>query len=162
MGDTTTERGDCAFEGERVTSSTANIPQKKVCEDCGGNGDSFPARVTIYRSGVWMWRWKKPFIFRGTTNTPCRTCGGKKERTRMVDRKPHREICRLCHEVSRVGFSVPDEIWAAGVHVSQIHEILCVRCFTRLADERGVEWDEHIEFYPVSRITFERCLEKKT
>lgn len=68
-------------------------------------------------------------------------------------RKTHREICSLCHEVSRVGFSVPNKIWKAAVHRSQIEDIICLRCFTRLADERKVQWDEEIKFYPVSQIT---------
>lgn len=68
-------------------------------------------------------------------------------------RKPHREICSLCHEVSRVMFEVPNEIWKLAVHISQVNTILCLRCFTRLADERGVKWDENIRFYPVSWIT---------
>ncbi len=70
-------------------------------------------------------------------------------------RKPHREICSLCHEVNRVGFFVPNEVWRAGVHISQVNDIICLACFTRLADERGVEWDKEIEFHPISRIAFE-------
>lgn len=68
-------------------------------------------------------------------------------------RKTHREICSLCQEVSRVGFSVSGETWKLAVHRSQVNDIVCLRCFTRLADERGVEWDKEIEFYPVSWIT---------
>lgn len=71
------------------------------------------------------------------------------------ERKPHREICALCHEVSRVMFHVSNDAWQAGLHQSQWNEIVCLFCFTRLADERGVEWDTGIEFYPVSRITLE-------
>ena len=71
----------------------------------------------------------------------------------MVQRKCHREICSLCHEVSRVGFFVPDKVWELVVHRSQINDILCLRCFTRLADEKSVEWDKNIEFYPVSWVT---------
>lgn len=71
----------------------------------------------------------------------------------MPDRKPHREICSLCHEVSRVGFHVPDKIWKLAVHESLLFSIICLFCFTRLADERGVQWDREIEFFPVSQIT---------
>jgi len=66
------------------------------------------------------------------------------------ERKPHREICCLCHEVSRVGFHVPNEIWELAVHGKHTNSIICLQCFTRLADERGVEWDKEIKFYPVS------------
>ena len=67
-----------------------------------------------------------------------------------MERKSHREICSLCHEVSRVGFHVPDEVWELSVHRSQINSLICLRCFTRLADERGVGWDKDIKFYPIS------------
>jgi hypothetical protein len=74
------------------------------------------------------------------------------------ERKAHREICSLCHEVSRVGFKVPNEIWKLVVHVSQIESLICLNCFTRLADERGVEWDKDIQFYPTSRVTLDKWL----
>lgn len=35
------------------------------------------------------------------------------------DRKPHRQICNLCHDVCRVDFWVPDDIWALALHESQ-------------------------------------------
>jgi hypothetical protein len=50
--------------------------------------------------------------------------------------------------VSRVDFWVPDDIWKLAVHRSQLHDILCLRCFTRLADERQVCWGEDIRFTP--------------
>ena len=65
----------------------------------------------------------------------------------------HREICSLCHEISRVGFWVPDEIWKKVVHTSKMNDIICLRCFTRLADEKSIQWDEEIKFYPVSQKT---------
>lgn len=67
--------------------------------------------------------------------------------------KPHREICGLCHEISRVGFWVPNKVWAATVHEHFRESIICLRCFTRLADEKQVQWDAGIKFYPVSWIT---------
>lgn len=67
-------------------------------------------------------------------------------------RNPHREICHLCNEVSRVGFHVPDETWQAALHESQWNSVVCLSCFTRLADERGVEWCQGIGFYPMSRV----------
>lgn len=70
-----------------------------------------------------------------------------------VERKPHREICALCHSVSRVGFSVPNEVWKVVVHRIHLESILCLGCFTRLADEKSVKWDKDIKFYPVSWIT---------
>lgn len=71
----------------------------------------------------------------------------------MTERKPHRQICSLCHEVSRVDFWVPDNIWQLGLHESQWNSIVCLQCFTRLADERDVEWNRVIRFYPASRVS---------
>lgn len=76
----------------------------------------------------------------------------------QLTQKCHREICSLCHEVNRVGFHVSNEIWKGAVHKSQVEAIICLTCFTRLADERGVEWDKDIEFYPVSRVKHERVI----
>lgn len=73
--------------------------------------------------------------------------------------KPHREICSLCHEVSRIGFSVPNGIWKAVVHKKYQNDILCLQCFTRQADEKGVEWDKKIDFYPVSWITHTKIID---
>lgn len=78
-----------------------------------------------------------------------------------TERQPHREICSRCHEVNRVGFHVPDEIWRLAVHVSELNSILCLRCFTRLADERGVQWDEEVEFFPTSWITLQAGLDAR-
>lgn len=78
----------------------------------------------------------------------------------QIQRKPHRQFCSLCHEVSRVDFNVPNDIWELAVHISQIHGIICLRCFTRMADERGVEWDNDITFRPASQITQDRIRER--
>lgn len=69
-----------------------------------------------------------------------------------------REICKLCYHVNTVGFSVPNDVWRA-VAEDSVSLVMCLGCFTRLADEKGVEWDKQIEFYPVSRITHLRGLE---
>jgi hypothetical protein len=66
-----------------------------------------------------------------------------------------REICKRCHEESAVGFTVPDEVWAAVVPESLQGSVLCVRCFTDLGDQNRVQWDRQIEFWPVSRVTLE-------
>lgn len=74
---------------------------------------------------------------------------------------PHREICSLCHEISRIGFWVPDEIWAAIIHISKQQSIVCLRCFSRLGDEKGVEWDKNIKLFPISWITFQKTIKAK-
>lgn len=70
----------------------------------------------------------------------------------QYQRKAHRQICSLCHEVCRVDFHVPYEIWIRSVHHSQVNERLCLSCFTRLADERQIKWCEKITFHPESMI----------
>lgn len=64
-----------------------------------------------------------------------------------------REICKACFEISRVGFTVPDECWKLSVPEQFSESVLCLRCFTAFADENGVVWDALIEFFPVSYIT---------
>ena len=71
-----------------------------------------------------------------------------------------REVCQMCHEVSRVGFWVPKETWKLAVRKGFEHAIVCLPCFTRIADEKAVEWDKDIKFYPVSRVTHDRFLKK--
>lgn len=78
----------------------------------------------------------------------------------FTKRKCHREICSLCHEVSRVDFWVPDRLWKLAIHISQQNNIICLQCFTRLADERGIQWDKGIKFFPTSRITFDKSIEQ--
>lgn len=73
-----------------------------------------------------------------------------------VQRKPHRPICGICSEVVRVGFWVPREIKELALHQSQWEDNVCLGCFTKLADERGVEWDKEITFLPVSQIEQDR------
>jgi len=61
-----------------------------------------------------------------------------------------REICKICFSPNSVGFTVPDDIWEAVISKEYNVNITCLRCFTRLADEKLIEWDKDIKFYPVS------------
>ena len=36
-----------------------------------------------------------------------------------MKRNLHRQFCSVCHEVSRVDFLVPDDIWELATHPSQ-------------------------------------------
>lgn len=47
---------------------------------------------------------------------------------------------------------MPDEIWSAAIPKSMHGRVVCLSCFTRLADEAGLRWDEQITFWPVSLI----------
>ena len=64
-----------------------------------------------------------------------------------------REICKICYHNTAVGFSVPEDVWRAVVPPRLRDRVLCLACFTRLADEKLVRWEPHIEFYPVSLAT---------
>jgi len=63
-----------------------------------------------------------------------------------------REICRVCWRPSAVGFTVPDRVWEAAVHPEFREKVLCLACFTVLADERLVDWADGIEFWPVPAV----------
>lgn len=64
-----------------------------------------------------------------------------------------REICKACYQINAVGFWVPDEIWEAAVPERLRNSVLCLGCFTRLADEACLRWDKCIDFSPVSLAT---------
>ncbi len=64
-----------------------------------------------------------------------------------------REVCKLCYHVNGVGFLVPDDVWRAIVPRHVQREVVCLPCFTRLGDEKGVPWDGQIAFFPVSLAT---------
>ena len=60
-----------------------------------------------------------------------------------------RELCKRCPNIVTVGYSVPDSIWES---VSQGRwNVLCLQCFSTLADEMELAWDREIQFFPVSR-----------
>jgi hypothetical protein len=64
-----------------------------------------------------------------------------------------REICKLCYQVNRIGFHVPDHIWQLVVPDGARQSVICLPCFTRLADEKLIPWDRQIELFPVSLAT---------
>ena len=64
-----------------------------------------------------------------------------------------REICKLCWQINVVGFHVPDDVWTAVVPECAQTRVVCLACFTRLADEKLIPWDRDIEFSPVSLAT---------
>ena len=68
-----------------------------------------------------------------------------------------REICKCCHNINCVGFYVPNDIWALVVPYEFFRKALCLDCFIRFADEKGIEWDKDIKFFPVSLYTNNKC-----
>lgn len=71
----------------------------------------------------------------------------------MTERIATRERCGICHRISAVGFWVPNEVWAAVVHHSRLHDIHCLACFADHADAAMVDWAAEIKFYPVSLVS---------
>ena len=71
----------------------------------------------------------------------------------MTERKPHRQICSVCNREYSIDFKVPNEIWGLATHHSQREDLICLDCFTRMADTRFVEWDKDIKFIPTSLVT---------
>ena len=63
-----------------------------------------------------------------------------------------REICKICYNVNRIGFSVSDDMWSKVAPIG-FNKVICINCFTRLADEKLVRWD-NIRLYPVSLANF--------
>ncbi len=59
-------------------------------------------------------------------------------------------MCSICRHVNAVGFSVPNEVWESVVPLEFKSRVVCLSCFTRMADEKLILWDEDIELYPVS------------
>ena len=78
-----------------------------------------------------------------------------------MKRKSHRQICSVCNREYSIDFKVPNEIWELATHHSQRENLICLDCFTRMADTRFVKWDEDITFSPVSLITHIRKLNIK-
>lgn len=52
-----------------------------------------------------------------------------------------------------VGFHASSEAWTAVAGNHWEHSILCIMCFAALGDEKHIEWEEGITFYPVSYAT---------
>ena len=70
-----------------------------------------------------------------------------------IERKPHRQICSVCQREYSIDFVVPNEIWELATHINQRESLICLDCFTRMADTRFVEWDKDIKFYPISLVS---------
>lgn len=83
-------------------------------------------------------------------------------KTTKLERKPHREICSVCNREYSIDYWVPNEIWELATHHSQRNNLICLDCFTRMADTRFVEWDKEITFEPHSLVRFIRESEALT
>lgn len=72
---------------------------------------------------------------------------------REENRKPHRQICSVCNREYAIDWRVPSEVWELATHVSQRNSLICLDCFTRMADTRFVQWDKELEIYPTSLVS---------
>lgn len=69
-------------------------------------------------------------------------------------RIPVRQTCALCGKIYKIDFFVRNDIWALAMPVRHRHSLCCLECFVNQADERMIEWDEHIEivgFYSMAK-----------
>lgn len=64
-----------------------------------------------------------------------------------------REICKICYRPNRVGFYVPTKVWRKVIPKHLVNKVVCLDCFTRMADEKLIKWDDDMEFAPVSFVT---------
>lgn len=72
----------------------------------------------------------------------------------MSDQKiPTRMFCQICGHLHKIDFWVPDEIWNEAIHPRWRETHLCLNCFMERADERLLEWDKEIKFFPCSMST---------
>lgn len=65
-----------------------------------------------------------------------------------------RELCRICLHENPVGFVVPDSIWDAVVPEDLRNSVVCLSCFASIGDDKMIDWDRDIQFFPVSRASF--------
>lgn len=66
-----------------------------------------------------------------------------------------REICKCCGRENPLGFSVPDDVWAAATPERYRNSVLCILCFDYWATVNNVDWTvTSIEWYPVSGASF--------
>jgi len=68
-----------------------------------------------------------------------------------------RELCKRCWRFNPVGFWVPDEVWQASVPEEFRNKVLCIMCFDEFATENGVDWSDHVRFFPVSGVKHREC-----
>ena len=61
-----------------------------------------------------------------------------------------RETCKICFHANPIGFRVSDDVWRDVVPNEYLEKVVCISCFTRLADEKFIAWDNDIQLYPVS------------
>lgn len=64
---------------------------------------------------------------------------------------PNRQFCDWCHEVCRIDFAVPNEMWDEVMATPNRIGRVCVNCFARRADEKMVRWCDSITLRPMSK-----------
>lgn len=69
-----------------------------------------------------------------------------------------RERCKSCGRFNPLGFHVPNEVWAQAIPEDFQNRVLCIVCFDYFATENGVQWDDCVEFFPVSGTSHQRAI----
>ena len=59
-----------------------------------------------------------------------------------------RNQCVRCGQIIRVEFRAPFGLWLAIAGKEQMHDHMCVACFTEAGDELGYRWDVGLTFWP--------------
>ncbi len=52
--------------------------------------------------------------------------------------------CKVCWRADGFDFHIPDDVWAAVVPEELRGRAICLPCFDALAEEKGVDYAEHI------------------
>lgn len=64
---------------------------------------------------------------------------------------PCRQYCAICGNLYAVDYHIShQEIWDEAIHPHYRNSTVCLECFIRRADEKDLQWDLYIKFYPCS------------
>lgn len=55
-----------------------------------------------------------------------------------------RQRCKSCWHADGFDFNVPDEVWAEVVPPKLQNHVVCLRCFDRFAQDKGVDYSRHL------------------
>lgn len=66
---------------------------------------------------------------------------------------PTRMFCDICGQIHKIDYEVPKDIWEEVIRVQFQKARVCLNCFMARADERFIEWEKDIKFFPCSAST---------
>lgn len=65
---------------------------------------------------------------------------------------PTRPRCHCCSQVIVADIEVDDELWCAVMRQTHGPGYVCLNCFASRADEKLIDWSEHIKITPISLV----------